>query len=87
MLVTKQMVAIDFHSKEKIRSTDICHFFIYRHRPISVFSIAFKVFKVRHVHGQPRVIGAVEHVLPHVKDPKPKLLEDSTRVLGDKRKA
>jgi len=26
-------------------------------------------------------------VLPHVKDPKPKLLEDSTTVLGDKGEA
>ncbi len=63
------------------RSADIYNFLIYRHRPISVFSNAdLKSARC----GQPCVIGAVDVLLLHVKDPKPKLLEDSTTVLGDK---
>ncbi len=67
------------------RSADICHFFIYRHRPISLFSSAD--LKSGTSAGSPVLLVRWNVLLPHVKDPKPKLLEDSTTVLGEKGKA
>lgn len=61
---------------------DICHFLIYRHRPISVFSSAD--LNSGTSAGSPVLLVRWKVLLPHVKDPKPKLLEDSTTVLGDK---
>ncbi len=66
-----------------IYRADIRHFLIYR--PISVFSSAD--LKSGMSAGSPVLLMRWNVLLPHVKDPKPKLLEDSTTVLGDKDKA
>ncbi len=63
----------------------ICHFFIYRHRPISVFSSAD--LKSGTFAGSPVLLVQWNVLAQHVKYPKPKLLEDSITVLGDKGKA
>ncbi len=58
-------------------------FFIYRHRPISVFSSAD--LKSGTFAGS--LVLLVQWNAQHVKYPKPKLLEDSITVLEDKGKA
>ncbi len=68
-----------------IYRADICHFVIYRHRSISVFSSAD--LKSGTSAGSPVLLVRWNVLLLHVKDPKPKLLEDSITVLGDKGKA
>ncbi len=65
---------------------DICHFFIYRRRPIYVFSSAD--LKSGTSAGSPVLLMQCNVLLLlHVKDPKQKLFEDSRTVLGDKGKA
>ncbi len=59
----------------------ILHFLIYRHRPISVFSSAD--LKSGMFAGSPVLLVRWNVLLLHVKDLKPKLLEDSITVLGD----
>ncbi len=60
-------------------------FFIYRHRPIYVFSNAD--LKSGTSVGSPVLLVRWNVLLLHVKDTEPKLLEDSTTVLADKGKA
>ncbi len=69
-----------------IYRADILKFFyIYRHRPISVFSSAD--LESGTSAGSPVLLVRWNVLLQHVKDPNPKLLEDSTTVLRDKGKA